>query len=145
MAGQLRAIRQRIRGVQSIAKITRAQELIAASRIIKAHPRVREPENSQRAAVLILSSDRGFAGGYNTNVMREAQALRARLRERDVEPVTYVSGTKAITWHRFRGVETAGSWHGFSETPRQENAREITEALFEAFNLPADDGGVGES
>ena len=103
MAGQLRAIRQRIRGVQSIAKITRAQELIAASRIIKAqqrvrdaapyareitqaveavvsqssnidHPLVREPENSQRAAVLILSSDRGFAGGYNTNVMREAQA-----------------------------------------------------------------------
>ena len=139
MAGQLRAIRQRIRGVQSIAKITRAQELIAASRIIKAqqrvrdagayareitqaveavvsqssqidHPLVREPENSQRAAILILSSDRGFAGGYNSNVMREAQGLRARLRERGVEPVTYVSGTKGITWHRFRGVETAGSW-----------------------------------
>src|SRR5664279_2225231 len=102
MAGQLRAIRQRIRGVQSIAKITRAQELIAASRIIKAqqrvrdaqayareitqaveavvsqsanldHPLVREPENAQRAAILILGSDRGFAGGYNSNVMREAQ------------------------------------------------------------------------
>jgi F-type H+-transporting ATPase subunit gamma len=143
MAGQLRAIRQRIRGVQSIAKITRAQELIAASRIIKAqqrvrdagpyareltqaveavvsqsanidHPLVREPENPQRAAILILSSDRGFAGGYNSNVMREAQGLRARLRERGVEPVTYVSGTKGITWHRFRGLDVAESWSGFS-------------------------------
>ena len=173
MAGQLRAIRQRIRGVQSIAKITRAQELIAASRIIKAqqrvrdagpyarelteaveavvsqsanidHPLVREPENPQRAAILILSSDRGFAGGYNSNVMREAQGLRARLRERGVEPVTYVSGTKGITWHRFRGVETASSWHGFSEAPRHDNAREITETLFEAFSRPAEDGGVDE-
>jgi F-type H+-transporting ATPase subunit gamma len=173
MAGQLRAIRQRIRGVQSIAKITRAQELIAASRIIKAqqrvrdagpyareltqaveavvsqsanidHPLVREPENPQRAAILILSSDRGFAGGYNSNVMREAQGLRARLRERGVEPVTYVSGTKGITWHRFRGVETARSWHGFSEAPRHENAEEITQTLFEAFNRTAEDGGVDE-
>jgi F-type H+-transporting ATPase subunit gamma len=173
MAGQLRAIRQRIRGVQSIAKITRAQELIAASRIIKAqqrvrdagpyareitqaveavvsrstqidHPLVREPGNSQRAAILILSSDRGFAGGYNANVMREAQALRARLRERGVEPVTYVSGTKAVAWHRFRGLEVAESWTGFSEKPRHDNAREITDTLFEAFNRPAEDGGVDE-
>ena len=173
MAGQLRAIRQRIRGVQSIAKITRAQELIAASRIIKAqqrvrdagpyareltqaveavvsqsanidHPLVREPENPQRAAILILSSDRGFAGGYNSNVMREAQALRARFRERGVEPVTYVSGTKGVTWHRFRGLDVADSWSGFSETPRHNNAREITETLFEAFSRPAEDGGVDE-
>ena len=173
MAGQLRAIRQRIRGVQSIAKITRAQELIAASRIIKAqqrvrdagpyareitqaveaavsrsvqidHPLVRESQNPQRAAVLILSSDRGFCGGYNSNVMRSAQALRARLRERGVEPVTYVSGSKGITWHRFRGQEIAGSWNGFSETPRHDNAREITETLFEAFSRPAEDGGVDE-
>jgi F-type H+-transporting ATPase subunit gamma len=173
MAGQLRAIRQRIRGVQSIAKITRAQELIAASRIIKAqqrvrdagpyareltqaveavvsqsanidHPLVREHENPQRAAILILSSDRGFAGGYNSNIMREAQGLRARLRERGVEPVTYVSGTKGITWHRFRGVEVAGTWHGFSEAPRHDNAREITETLFEVFNRDSGDGGVDE-
>ena len=173
MAGQLRAIRQRIRGVQSIAKITRAQELIAASRIIKAqqrvrdagpyareitdaveavvsrssqidHPLVREPEHPQRAAILILSSDRGFAGGYNNNVMREAQALRARLREQGVEPVTYVSGTKGLTWHRFRGMDVADSWTGFSEAPQYDNAREITETLFEAFSKPAEDGGVDE-
>ncbi len=173
MAGQLRAIRQRIRGVQSIAKITRAQELIAASRIIKAqqrvrdagpyareitdaveavvsrssqidHPLVREPEHPQRAAILILSSDRGFAGGYNNNVMREAQALRARLREQGVEPVTYVSGTKGLTWHRFRGMDVADSWTGFSEAPQYDNAREITETLFEAFSKSAEDGGVDE-
>jgi F-type H+-transporting ATPase subunit gamma len=173
MAGQLRAIRQRIRGVQSIAKITRAQELIAASRIVKAqqrvrdagpyareitqaveavvsrsahidHPLVREPENPQRAAILIVSSDRGFCGGYNNNVMREAQGLRARLRERGVEPVTYVSGTKGITWHRFRGLDIAESWSGSSETPRHDNAREITDTLFEAFNRSAEDGGVDE-
>jgi len=173
MAGQLRAIRQRIRGVQAIAKITRAQELIAASRIIKAqqrvrdagayareitdaveavvsrsahidHPLVREPEHPQRAAILILSSDRGFAGGYNNNVMREAQALRARLREQGVEPVTYVSGNKGLAWHRFRGMDVADSWTGFSEAPRHDNAEGITQTLFEAFSRPAEDGGVDE-
>jgi F-type H+-transporting ATPase subunit gamma len=173
MGAQLRAVRDRIRGVQSIAQITRAQELIAASRIIKAqqrvrdaapyareitqaveavvsvsshidHPLVREPQNPQRAAVLILTSDRGFAGGYNANVLREADRLRARLAEDGIEPVSYVSGTKGIIWHRFRGRETAAEWSGFSEVPRQENAREITDALFDAFNRPAEDGGVDE-
>jgi F-type H+-transporting ATPase subunit gamma len=173
MAGQLRAIRNRIRGIQSIAQITRAQELIAASRIIKAqarvraagpyarevtqaveavvsrspqidHPLIREPEHPERAAIMILTSDRGFAGGYNANVLREAQRLRTLLRERGVEPVTYVSGTKGIAWHRFRGIEVAGEWHGFSEVPRDVNATEITNTLFEAFNKPASEGGVDE-
>jgi F-type H+-transporting ATPase subunit gamma len=173
MAAQLRAIRQRIRGVRSIAQITRAQELIAASRIIKAqqrvrdagpyareltqaveavvsqsahidHPLTREHPDPQRAAVLILTSDRGFAGGYNNNVLREADRLRGLLSERGVEPVTYVSGNKGVTWHRFRGREIAGEWTGFSEAPRQENAREITETLLDAFNRSADEGGVDE-
>jgi F-type H+-transporting ATPase subunit gamma len=173
MGAQLRAVRQRIRGVQSIAQITRAQELIAASRIIKAqqrvraagpyarevtqaveavvsrstqidHPMTREVESPQRAAILILTSDRGFAGGYNANVLREAQRLRALLSERGVEPVSYVSGTKGIAWHRFRGQEIAGEWRGFSESPQHENAREITNTLFEAFSRPTADGGVDE-
>jgi len=173
MAAQLRAIRQRIRGVRSIAQITRAQELIAASRIIKAqqrvrdaapyareltqaveavvsqsahidHPLTREPQDPQRAAILILTSDRGFAGGYNNNVLREADRLRGLLDEQGVEPVTYVSGKKGVTWHRFRGREIAGEWTGFSELPEQENAREITETLLDAFNRPADEGGVDE-
>jgi F-type H+-transporting ATPase subunit gamma len=173
MAAQLRAIRQRIRGVRSIAQITRAQELIATSRIIKAqqrvrdagpyareltqaveavvsqsahidHPLTRERQDPQRAAILVLTSDRGFAGGYSSNVLREADRLRGLLNEQGVEPVTYVSGSKGVTWHRFRGREIAGEWTGFSEAPRQENAREITETLLDAFNRSADEGGVDE-
>ncbi|HEY7143583.1 MAG TPA: F0F1 ATP synthase subunit gamma [Streptosporangiaceae bacterium] len=173
MGAQLRAVRRRIKSVQSTAKITRAQELIAASRIIKAqqraqaaapyareitraveavvsrsghidHPLTSEPQQRSRAAVLILTSDRGFCGGYNANVLREAQGLRALLREAGVEPVTYVAGRKGIGWHRFRGLEIAGEWSGFSDTPAQRNASEITATLLEAFSKPAEEGGVDE-
>jgi F-type H+-transporting ATPase subunit gamma len=173
MGAQLRAVRQRIRGIQAIAKITRAQELIAASRIIKAqqrvrdaqpysraiiaaleavvnrsaqidHPLVREPETRERAAVLILTSDRGFAGGYNANVLRVAQGLRALLSEQGVEPVTYVVGQRGISWHRFRGREIAEQWRGFSEAPKRDNARDIAATLVEAFGRPAEEGGVDE-
>jgi F-type H+-transporting ATPase subunit gamma len=173
MGAQLRAVRQRIRSIQSTAKITRAQELIAASRIIRAqqrvresapyaseleraveavvsrstsidHPLVREPEHSERAAVLILTSDRGFAGGYNANVLREAERLRAALRERGVGAASYVTGTKGIVWHRFRDRELAGQWSGFSDNPVHASARDVTAALLEAFERPAAEGGVDE-
>jgi F-type H+-transporting ATPase subunit gamma len=173
MGAQLRVVRQRIAAIRSTAKITRAQELIAASRIIKAqqrqraaapyaeeiqraleavvsrsanidHPLVRQPERTERAAVLILTSDRGFAGGYNANVLREAQRLRATLADRGVAVDTYVSGLKGITWHRFRGLELAGSWSGHSDTPAQANATTIASALLEAFARPAAEGGVDE-
>src|SRR5215469_6137622 len=173
MGAQLRAVRRRIRSVQSTAKITRAQELIASSRIIKAqqrlheaqpyareitraveavvarsgnvdHPLTRPVENPTRSAVLILTSDRGFAGGFNANVLREAQGLRGLLGERGVGEVTFVSGRKGIAWHRFREREVVAEWSGFSETPRHENAREITEPLLDAFSRPAAEGGVDE-
>jgi F-type H+-transporting ATPase subunit gamma len=173
MAAQLRAIRQRISAIKSTAKITRAQELIAASRIIKAqqrmraatpyaneiqrameavvtrsasidHPLVRQPGGAQRAAILILTSDRGFAGGYNANVLREAQRLRAMLEEQGIAVDTYVSGNKGIAWHRFRQRELAGQWSGFSEDPAPKNATEITAALLEAFERPTAEGGVDE-
>ncbi len=173
MGAQLRAVRQRIRSIQSTAKITRAQELIAASRIIRAqqrvraatpyanelqqaveavvsrsaqidHPLVREPERRERAAVLILTSDRGFAGGFNANVLREAERLRALLDDSGLAASTYVTGTKGIVWHRFRGRELARQWSGFSDNPRPANAHEVTAALLEAFELPAADGGVDE-
>src|SRR6202045_3526882 len=130
MAAQLRLVRQGISTVQSIAKITRAQELIASSRIVRAqqqqraaepysrertrgggalisrstnitHPFTTEPEHPTRAVVLILTSDQGFAGAYNSNVLREAAHLRQLLRERGVQPVLYVAGRKGISWHRF--------------------------------------------
>ena len=173
MGAQLRAVRRRIRSIQSTAKITRAQELIASSRIIKAqqrlheaqpyareitraveavvsrsgnvdHPLTRPVENPKRAAVLILTSDRGFCGGFNSNVLREAQSLRALLRERRIETVTYVAGRKGLSWHRFRGRAMAAEWSGFSDTPRQANAEEITKALLEAYERPTAEGGVDE-
>ena len=173
MGAQLRAVRRRIKTVQSTAKITRAQELIASSRILKAQQRVREaepyareitsaveavvsrsaqvnhpftaePENPTRAAVLILTSDRGFCGGFNASVLREAQGLRALLAGRGIEAVPFVSGRKGIGWHRFRDRAMAGEWSGFSDTPAHANASEITSALLEAFGKPAAEDGVDE-
>jgi F-type H+-transporting ATPase subunit gamma len=173
MGAQLRAVRRRIRSVQSTAKITRAQELIASSRIIKAqqrlheaqpyareitraveavvsrsgnvdHPLTRPVENPKRAAVLILTSDRGFCGGFNANVLREAQSLRALLTGQGVEVVPYVAGRKGISWHRFRSREMAAEWNGFSDTPRHHDASEIAGTLLEAYARPAEEGGVDE-
>jgi len=173
MGAQLRAVRRRIRTVQSTAKITRAQELIASSRIIKArqrltdagpyareitravtavvsrsaqvnHPLTTPATDRSKAAVLILTSDRGFCGGYNASVLREAQGLKALLAEQGVDVVSFVSGRKGITWHNFRELPMAAHWSGFSETPAHANAAEITAALLEAFGTPTDQGGVDE-
>ena len=173
MGAQLRAVRRRIGTVKSTAKITRAQELIASSRIVKAqqrvqaagpyareitdaveavvsrssnvqHPLTTEPEHSTRAAVLILTSDRGFCGGFNASVLREAQGLGALLAEHGIEAVRYVSGRKGLVWHRFRELSMAAEWSGFSDTPVPANASEITAALLAAFALPAGEGGVDE-
>ncbi|MGO8961314.1 MAG: F0F1 ATP synthase subunit gamma [Streptosporangiaceae bacterium] len=173
MGAQLRAVRRRIRSVQSTAKITRAQELIASSRIIKAqqrlheavpyareitraveavvsrsenvdHPLTRPVTNPATSAVLILTSDRGFCGGFNANVLREAQGLRALLEGQRLEVATYVAGRKGLGWHRFRGRELAADWSGFSDTPRQVNATEITSVLLEAYARPAEEGGVDQ-
>ena len=151
MGAQLRLVRRRISSVKSIAQITRAQELIASSRIVRAqqqmraaepyareltraveaaisrsttinHPFTEEPQNPSRAAVLILTSDQGFAGAYNANVLREATQLRQLLRDRGVEPVLYVAGRKGIAWHRFREIDVADSWSGFSAAPRYRDA-----------------------
>jgi F-type H+-transporting ATPase subunit gamma len=173
MGAQLRAVRRRIRSVQSTAKITRAQELIASSRIIKAqqrlhaaapyareltraveavvsrsdqvdHPLTRPAAVPTRAALAILTSDRGFAGGFNSNVLREAQSLRGLLENQRIETVSYVAGRKGIGWHRFRNRDMAAEWSGFSDTPHQQNAAEITSALLDAYQRPTEDGGVDE-
>jgi F-type H+-transporting ATPase subunit gamma len=173
MGAELRAVRQRIRSIQSTAKITRAQELIASSRIVRAqqhmraaepyareltraveavvshsssvsHPLTSEPEAPSRAAVLILTSDRGFCGAYNANVLRESQALSRSLQDRGITPVPYVAGRKGIGWHRFRQLDTGAEWSGFSDRPGYKDARQITAALLDAFGRPAEDGGVDE-
>src|SRR6201989_311294 len=151
MAAQLRLVRRRISSVQSISKITRAQELIASSRIVRAqrkprrpepyareltraveavisrssnvtHPFTQEPENPTRAAVLILTSDQGFAGAFNANVLRESGRLRQTLRDRGIQPVLYVAGRKGIGWHRFRELELENSWSGFLPRPEEPHA-----------------------
>jgi F-type H+-transporting ATPase subunit gamma len=172
MGAQLRLVRRRIGAVQSIAKITRAQELIASSRIIRAQQRVRaaqpyareltraveavvsgsptithplttEPQHPARAGVVMLTSDRGFCGGYNANVLRDAQSLGAALTGRGVEPFAYVAGRKGIAWHRFRQREMAAEWSGFSETPMFSDAAGMAARLLEDFGKPGE-GGLDE-
>jgi F-type H+-transporting ATPase subunit gamma len=173
MGAQLRAVRRRIATVKSTAKITKAQELIASSRIIKAqqrahaaapyareitaaveavvsrsanvnHPLTTPAEHPTRAAVLILTSDRGFCGGFNATVLREAQGVVKLLAERGVEAVPYVSGRKGIVWHRFRERHMAAEWSGYSDTPAHHHATAITKALLDAFGRPVAEGGVEE-
>jgi F-type H+-transporting ATPase subunit gamma len=161
MAVSLREYRARIRSVESTKKITRAMELIAASRIIKAQQRAQqaapyareltravsalvtysnvdhalttEPENATRAAILIVTSDRGLAGAYSSAVLKEGERLAERLRGEGKEVVTFLTGRKGEAYYRFRGRTVAQSWTGFSDQPRYENARMIGEALIEAF------------
>ncbi|WP_433328143.1 F0F1 ATP synthase subunit gamma [Spirillospora sp. CA-294931] len=173
MAAQLRELRQQIKSVKSTAKITRAQEMIATSRIVKAqqavaaskpyadqitsaltalvshhvgisHPLLAEQPEDNRSAVLIITSDRGFCGAYNANVIREAEALMGRLREQGREPVPYLIGNKGITWYRFREREFAESWNGVSERPDFASAELIGRRLTEDFLKTDAEGGVGE-
>jgi F-type H+-transporting ATPase subunit gamma len=161
MAATLRELRGRIRSAAAIKKITRAQELIATSRIVRAqarvvearpyareitlmltnlathsaldHPLLVERPHGNRAAVLVVSSDRGLCGGYNANVIRRAEELFALLREQGKDPVLYVVGRKALSYYKFRQREIAGSWTGFSERPKFVNAKEIADTLVAAF------------
>jgi F-type H+-transporting ATPase subunit gamma len=171
MAAQIRVLRRRIRSTQSIKKITRAMELIATSRIMKArarveasrpyaeqitavlselathsaldHPLLVEREQPKRAAVLVVTSDRGQCGGYNINVLKEAEQLLQLLREQGKEPVLYVIGRKGVGYYRFRRRPVEQAWTGFSEQPAYANAAEIARTLVDAFMAGSDDTGDG--
>ncbi|MEV0298263.1 F0F1 ATP synthase subunit gamma [Nocardia sp. NPDC050710] len=158
----LRELRSRIRGVNSIKKITKAQELIATSRITKAqarvaaakpyaeeitkvlgelagasknltHPLLTERANPRRAAVLVITSDSGMAGGYNANVLRRAEELMTSLRGEGKDPVLYVMGKKGRTYYTFRNRELLGSWIGFSQQPKYTDASAACHHLVESF------------
>ena len=162
MGAQLRVVRRRIRSVQSTKKITRAMELIASSRIVKAqqrvesarpyaiqltaamedlarnagalsHPLLEERENPTKAGVFVCTSDRGLAGAYSANVIKEAERIMASVRERGLEPVLYVSGKKGAGYFRFRGATIREDWQGHTEVPTYEVARAIGTRLIEAF------------
>jgi F-type H+-transporting ATPase subunit gamma len=170
MALSVREYRARIKSTESMKKITRAMELIAASRIIKAqqraqsaapyareltravsavatysnvdHPLTREPEESKRAAVLIVTSDRGLAGAYSSSVLKEAERLAEKLRGEGKEIDTYIAGRKGEAYYKFRGRPVKKSWNGFSDQPSFEIAHEIGQTLIDAFL--DEDGGVDE-
>ncbi|MCV7222986.1 F0F1 ATP synthase subunit gamma [Mycolicibacterium elephantis] len=169
MAATLRELRGRIRSAGSIKKITKAQELIATSRIAKAqarveaarpydreitnmltelasasaldHPLLVAREKPRRAGVLVVSSDRGLCGAYNANVLRRSEELFSLLREEGKEPVLYVVGRKALGYYSFRNWNVTEAWTGFSERPDYENANAIASTLVDAFMAGVDDEG----
>ncbi|MDT4918775.1 MAG: F-type H+-transporting ATPase subunit gamma [Pseudonocardiales bacterium] len=175
MGAELRVYRRRIKSVESTKKITKAMELIAASRIVKAqarmnsakpyakelsealarlsgdptlaHPMLTGVENPRRAGILLVTSDRGLAGGYNANAIKTANELASRLTDDGKDVDRYVIGRKGVAYYRFRRVDLAGSWTGFSEQPKFADARGATEAVVAALSATSegevDDGKPG--
>ncbi|PQM75012.1 F0F1 ATP synthase subunit gamma [Corynebacterium sp. J010B-136] len=157
----LRELRDRIRSVNSTKKITKAQELIATSRITKAqakvdaaapyahemsnmmdrlasassleHPMLRHRENGKVAAVLVVSSDRGMCGGYNNNVFKKAAELEGLLRGQGFDVVRYVTGSKGVGYYNFREKEVVGAWTGFSQDPSWESTHDVRHHLVDGF------------
>jgi len=172
MGAQLRVYRQKIKSAQTTKKITRAMELISASRIQKAQARVAastpysravtravsavatysnvehvlttEPEKIERAAVVIFASDRGLAGAFSSQVLREAESLSELLRSQGKEISYFLIGRKAIAYFAFRNRASERVWTGGTDQPQFETAKEIGEALLEAFLRDYSDGGVDE-
>lgn len=172
MGAQIRVYRQKIASTTSMKKIFKAMELIATSRVGKARDRaqaaspyaeaitravsavasqddvdhvltqkVAEPK---RAAVLILTSDRGLAGAYSTNVLKHSESLVARLREDGVDVVPYLYGRKAQAFYDFRSREYGQVWTGQTDAPDVTRAREIGRTLVDRFTQPTEEGGVDE-
>ena len=168
MAASLREYRARIRATQATKKITRAMELIAASRIIKAqqraaaatpfareltraisalatysrvdHPLTTEPENPQRAGILLITSDRGLAGPYSSAVIKEAERLTEKLHAEGKEVSLFVTGRKGIGYYHFRRRPVVQTWSGFSDSPTYDDAREISDVVIAAYMSGHTDG-----
>ncbi|HEX7168752.1 MAG TPA: F0F1 ATP synthase subunit gamma [Acidimicrobiales bacterium] len=160
--GAERALRGRIRSVQSTKKITRAMELISASRIAKAQARVAaarpyseqitnvianlaaagagagSPLLTQREEVrtvgyIVVAADRGLAGGYNSGVIRATeQAIRDDVAA-GRQYKLFLTGKKSVNYFRFRGYDIASQFIGFSDNPTYENAREIAQEVVRQY------------
>jgi len=166
---QIRELRRRISTVTSTKKITRAMELIATTRIAKAqlrvqaaqpysreitralsslaasasldHPLLTERQDPKRAAVVVVTSDRGLAGGYTSNAIRAAEELQSLLRSEGKEPLLYIIGRKGIGYYSFRKRAVAHTWSGFTEQPTAGDARDVAAVLIRAFLAGIDDEG----
>jgi len=172
MGAQLRIYRRRMRSVKATKKITRAMELISASRIVKAqqrvqasspysneltnavravalssntnHPLTSAAQHPRRAAVLIITADRGMAGAYSNAAIKEGDLLIANLRSRGLDVAAFLVGRKAVNFYRFRDRPIAASWTGFSDNPTFENARDVSAALITSFLSDSLAGGADE-
>ncbi|MBY8879622.1 F0F1 ATP synthase subunit gamma [Actinacidiphila acidipaludis] len=172
MGAQIRVYKRRIRSVSATKKITKAMEMIAASRIVKAqrqvaasspyadeltravtavatgsntkHPLTTEAENPTRAAVLLITSDRGLAGGYSSNAIKAADRLTERLRAEGKEVDAFVVGRKGLAYYSFRNRTVADSWTGFSDSPQYAHAKDVAAPLISALQTDTAEGGVDE-
>jgi len=172
MGAQLRVYRAKIRSAKATKKITRAMELISASRIQKAqqrmaeaapysravtravsavatyssvdHPLLVESDNPTRAAVVIFAADRGLAGAFSAQVLREAGDLAERLKSEGKEVVYFVLGRKAVQYFQFRQRPMERTWLGGSDQPQFETAKEVADTVIEKFTQDSAEGGVDE-
>lgn len=172
MGAQLRVYKQKISSAQTTKKITKAMELIAASRIQKAmarvraaspfaravtnavsavatyssidHPLTTERENIRRSAVVIFTSDRGLAGAFNSQILREGLELSELLRSQGKEVVYYLVGRKAVGYFQFRRMPSVAQWVGDTDTPQFSTAEEISDAVLEAYRAGGENEGVDE-
>jgi F-type H+-transporting ATPase subunit gamma len=161
MGAQLRVYRQKIKSAQTTKKITRAMELISASRIAKAqarvaaatpysravtravsavatfsnvkHPLTTEPEKVTRAAIVVFTSDRGLAGAFSSSVLKESEALTAKLQAEGKEIDYYLVGRKAVSFFNFRRRDAKQSWIGGTDLPVFDTAKEIADVVLAAF------------
>lgn len=172
MGAQLRVYKRRIRAITATKKITKAMEMIAASRIVKAqrkvaasmpyateltravtavatgsntkHALTTEVEAPVRAAIVLITSDRGLAGGYSSNAIKQAERLTERLRGEGKEVDTYIVGRKGVAYYGFRERKVAESWTGFTDSPAYADAKRVAAPLIEAIQTVTAEGGVDE-
>ena len=172
MAGNQRVYKQRIRSTQTLQKVFRAMELIASSRIGAAsrnaqeaspydhalsqavaavgtyshleHPITRERTDTNRVAVLVVTSDRGMAGAYSATVLRESERLIDQLVEEGRDPVVFTFGRRAHSYFTFRERDVEFSWAGQSDRPSDATIDEVATVLLDYFLHPPSAGGVAE-
>ncbi|GAA2658994.1 F0F1 ATP synthase subunit gamma [Streptomyces lunalinharesii] len=172
MGAKLRVYKRRIRSVTATKKITKAMEMIAASRVVKAqrqvaastpyaseltravtavatgsntqHPLTTEVEKPARAALLLITSDRGLAGGYSSNVIKAADLLTERLKAEGKEVDVYIVGRKGVSYYNFRERKVVEAWTGFTDSPTYADAKKIAAPLITAVQQDTAEGGVDE-
>ncbi|MEU1053608.1 F0F1 ATP synthase subunit gamma [Streptomyces sp. NPDC005876] len=172
MGAQLRVYKRRIRSVTATKKITKAMEMIAASRVVKAqrkvaastpyateltravtavgtgsntkHPLTTQAETVTRSAVLLLTSDRGLAGAFNSNAIKQAEQLTAKLEKEGKEVVVYIVGRRGVAHYNFRERKITESWSGFTDEPSYADAKKVAAPLIEAIETDTAEGGVDE-